>query len=577
MSNLGTIPPEDAGAGTSHFLKALRGRFWIPLLCAALVGGGAYAYASRQHRHYQATALLQVNDASIEQEIVGITNSNLSFENVVAELPPQVHQLSVARQAAPRVSVHPPMSAHRVLAATEVTVDQQTGLIPVSATAATGPLAASIANAMANAYVEMRQTSELRQIHRARLKLQALAEARARGNLRRPAAASDLSSLTDRIQQLQLTEQIRPQSVSVARSATPPSSRSGMSPVVIAALGAMVGGVGGFGLAALLAQADERLRSARELERALRTMVLAVIPRSRALARRRELDELADTDREAFRVLLARVRHGQAASACRSVVLTATKRREGTSTVAWYLAATAAASGTRTALLEVRPAAVAASGARAEEPAPAVAVALNGQEAGNGHDPGADGRLHTNDLSHPSESHLVSATAHHEPASATATVGETAKLVGTPSRPIGSDVPRSVGPEPRDGKHAGSATAISEALLDPPVAVQVADGRQLDTIRARGDQLARLLAHPQDAAELLAGLGYDVLVIDAPPLATSADAVPFACAADSVVVVTRKGVVDATAAELLREALDDLGVNVAGTVAIGFRHGENYG
>ena len=134
-----------------------------------------------------------------------------------------------------------------------------------------------------------------------------------------------------------------------------------------------------------------------------------------------------------------------------------------------------------------------------------MAVALNGQEAGNGPDPGADGRLHANDLGHPSESHLVIATAHHEPASATATVGETAKVVGTPSRPIGSDVPGWVGPEPRDGKHAGSATAISEALLDPPVAVQVADGRQLDTIRARGDQLARLLAHPQDAAELLAG------------------------------------------------------------------------
>ena len=196
------------------------------------------------------------------------------IQNVLAEIPPQVHQRGIARRAARSLGSDPSLTPDQLLAATSVSVDQQSGLIRVTATASDPDAAARIANALAREYVDLRQARDLARIHGARVELQRIAEARAQSGSGDPTAASDLSSLTDRIEQLRLTEQLRPESVALTRPATPPSSRSGVAPWLIGAAGALLGFLIGIGILALRAQADQRIYSLRDLERALGAPVL---------------------------------------------------------------------------------------------------------------------------------------------------------------------------------------------------------------------------------------------------------------------------------------------------------------
>ncbi len=490
---------ERSPGGGRDFLAVLRQLWWIPLACAAVLGAATFALASLGGRDYEAEALLQVNNANLPQEIVGVgSDSPKPIQNVLAEIPPQVHQRGIARRAARSLGSDPSLTPDQLLAATSVSVDQQSGLIRVTATASDPDAAARIANALAREYVDLRQARDLARIHGARVELQRIAEARAQSGSGDPTAASDLSSLTDRIEQLRLTEQLRPESVALTRPATPPSSRSGVAPWLIGGAGALLGLLIGIGILALRAQADQRIYSLRDLERALGAPVLTRIPLTRALEKRSPLSQLSPREGEPFRLLLALLRHGADSEGARSVALTSASVNEGKSTTAWYLAATAAAGGARTLLLET------------DEARPS-GIGSNGE--------GTRGGLR--------------------------------------------------------GLLAG------DNLAEVVTPVDVDDGHQLDVVAPGtqngagqvpgADEVARTLERLRDA--------YDLIVVETPPLPLAANAVPFVRAADGVVAVCRKGVVDRGNAMVLLDAIEALRAPRApliGVAAVGFGRGGRY-
>ena len=202
----------------------LRRLWWIPLGCAVVLGAIAFAATSLSGKTYEATALLQVNNANLPEEIIGIGSDATAkpIQNVLAEIPPQVHQHNVAERAARSLAGNPSLTADQLLADTSASVDQQSGLVNVTGSSSNPDDAARIANALARSYVDARQATDLARIHAARLELQRIAKARAQSGSRDPTAASDLSALSNRIEQLRLTEQLRPASVALTRPATPP-------------------------------------------------------------------------------------------------------------------------------------------------------------------------------------------------------------------------------------------------------------------------------------------------------------------------------------------------------------------
>jgi capsular polysaccharide biosynthesis protein len=343
--------PHSPDPESSDFLGALLRRIWIPILCAAVAGIGAWTFANRP-RDYTATALLQVANPDIDREIVGLSQNNKPIENILGEMVPQIDQYRTAQRAVERLQLAPFANPGQVLGATSVEVQRETGLIAVNAKSRRPSEAAKIANAFAQGFLDRQLAADTVKIHRARVNLERVARARAKRGRRNPLALNDLDSLTDRVEQLRLTEEIRPQSVKLARAAGAPSEPSGLPPLLLLGAGTALGLLLGIALIAIREQTDKRIRTVRGLERALGAPVLARLPRSRALRRRARVSELSDAEAEPFRLLLTRLQLGGNGEPVRAIIVTSPGPDERARSASWYLAAIAAASGVRTLLVE---------------------------------------------------------------------------------------------------------------------------------------------------------------------------------------------------------------------------------
>jgi len=117
-------------------------------------------------------------------------------------------------------------------------------------------------------------------------------------------------------------------------------------------LGLVAGLLLGIGLALLLHRLDRRLRDGSDAESIFRRPVLGVIPESRALQKMGKMLDLCEPEGEAFRAIRTNLRYFAIDQGARSLLITSHAPSEGKSTAARFLAATAAASGTRVVLLE---------------------------------------------------------------------------------------------------------------------------------------------------------------------------------------------------------------------------------
>lgn len=108
----------------------------------------------------------------------------------------------------------------------------------------------------------------------------------------------------------------------------------------------------GVGLALLLAGLDRRVARSAELEEALGVPLLGRIPESPALALGDGLRELPAPEAEAFQLIRTSLRYLEGDRELKSVLLTSVAPRDGKSTVAFGIAAAAAAVGGRALVIE---------------------------------------------------------------------------------------------------------------------------------------------------------------------------------------------------------------------------------
>jgi polysaccharide biosynthesis transport protein len=298
---------------------------------------------------------------------------------------------------------------------------------------------------------------------------------------------------------------------------------SALSLAPASAPAALAGAIAGLLVAIVLDAASRRRRApAAETERPLHAPVLGRLPDSARLAIARELDALAPAESEACRRLLMNLRYRDGERDTVTVAVTAAARGDGTSTIAWVLAATAARAGIRTLLVEAD-----LEGDLADHVPPPRRTTLNEllSELQGGEPQVPEDRA--GDLDPLGLTDVLAGESPFDVAAAAANVGANPCF---PHRQARVDV-----------LYAGTRRSCPELLS--------------------GSRLADLLA---DAEER-----YEMIVVDAPPVAHAAHAVPVVASAGAVLIVTRPGHTPAAEVVRLSEQLALVGVHVTGTVVNG--------
>jgi capsular exopolysaccharide synthesis family protein len=243
------------------------------------------------------------------------------------------------------------LSSDDVAARITASQEGQSDAVEVTAKDTDPRRAAKLANTYAEEFVAARRSTQQSSVRAAR---QRIADAIAG---LAPDNTEQARQLRRRDQDLAALQAVVAGDVKVLDPAEVPRSPASPNKTRAAQLGAFAGLLLGIGAALWLQRVDRRLRRPSEVEAALGVPLLAMIPRSQALARE-PAGGLFDpargshVDIEPFRALRAKLRHMDSGRPLRSILVTSAARGDGKSTVSLGLAAAAAAAGDRVLLIE---------------------------------------------------------------------------------------------------------------------------------------------------------------------------------------------------------------------------------
>ncbi|MDQ3849209.1 MAG: Wzz/FepE/Etk N-terminal domain-containing protein [Actinomycetota bacterium] len=307
------------------YLRAVRQRWRLVVLIVALCTGVALMVSLSSEKQYDATAQLLLRG---EEPINSLLNPNgtaasqdperdLNTDVQLIEVGPTAHlvqrQLGLTR------------STDRLLDQIEAETSSDSDIVKLRARDHDPVLAARIANAFAEAYVQVR-------INSARARYRQAADLAQRQVL----ALSPADRRTDqgtelraRQRELQIAAALQTGGVELVRRASVPTHPSRPRPKLSAALGIVLGLLLGLGVALALNLIDRRFKDEQEMEDFFGLPILASIPRPgrRATA----LDDPAQ--REAYGLLAANLRLAAAGRGSSVVMITSPSPGEGKTSV----------------------------------------------------------------------------------------------------------------------------------------------------------------------------------------------------------------------------------------------------
>jgi receptor protein-tyrosine kinase len=326
-----------------QLLRTAQRRKWVILQALIVVPVLALLFSLSQEKEYTASATLlfrqppagvQETETVIDPTREAATNGTLVGLPVVADRAAESLEDASGGQVLGSVSVEPSAEA-----------DTAT----ISATTTSPELSAEMANAYGRAYILFRRQADRSQVQDAidvaEASLEQLSPSEQEG---KPGAA-----LSEQLDQLKLTQALQTGGAELVQPAGVPSSPSSPKTSRNVVLGLLIGALLGFGLALLLERIDRRVRTVQELERLYGVPILARIPRSQRLSKRRPEAIGAQTQEgEAFRVLRTNLRYFNVDGGMHSLLITSPEAGDGKSTVARTLAMTMAEMGDDVCLVE---------------------------------------------------------------------------------------------------------------------------------------------------------------------------------------------------------------------------------
>jgi len=328
----------------SSYLRILRRRAWVVILCALLVPLAAYAFSTRQTDLYSSQAEVYVNKQNLASAITGIEDSSLLADPArVAETQANLAQTpTVARRTLATLHVEN-LTPDQLLDETSVAPKGNSDLLTISVRNADPRLAVRLAGEYARQFVAFRAELDTASVRKAQEEVQRkLAELRRRGQ----GNSSLYRSLEEKDQELATLQTLSTERVSIVRDAD--------EAVHVAPRPVRDGGVG---LAFAIDAVDTRIRSAGGIGEQLRLPLLArVPPPPRRLAKASLLVTLAQpggAHAETYRMLRTNLQFTLLDSNARSLLVTSATPGEGKSTTAANLAVVLARGGKHVALVDL--------------------------------------------------------------------------------------------------------------------------------------------------------------------------------------------------------------------------------
>ncbi len=348
------MPQDSEGLNLERALDVLRRRApWI-VLCLVVVAGAAFGFSKRQTKKYTATASLVFESSQLGQQAAGLplissSNNQQSEQQTNLKL---VQLGDMAAKTAARLGHG--LTKELVKEDVSASLQGESNIIEVSATATSPILAASIADIYSNIFVTEQQNAN----HAYYASALALVDKQlaSLSSAERVSAAG--LALEGRAQSLGVLAELRSGTVSVAQAAAIPTSPSSPKTSRNTLLGAVLGLFLGLGLAFLLERFDRRLREPNDLEKVYGLPLLGVIPDSKALSRSaRDGGEaqpmLPSGESESFHLIRAHLRYFNVDRELRTIMIASATPGDGKTTIARYLTAAAARMGSRVLLVEV--------------------------------------------------------------------------------------------------------------------------------------------------------------------------------------------------------------------------------
>jgi polysaccharide biosynthesis transport protein len=324
-------------------LRIMRRRKFVVLQALVLVPALALLFSLTQEKQYTATATLlfrQAPSGPEEGETVIDPTREAATNGQLVGLP------VVADKAAELLDGVP---AAEVLESVEVEASAEADTAKIAATTSDPELSAAMANAYGQAYISFRRGADRSQVQDAidvaEAGLQQLSPADQEGK--------EGAALSEQLDRLKLTQALQTGGAELVQPATAPSDPSSPKTLRNVLLGVILGLLVGLGLAALLERVDRRVRGIDELEELYGVPILARIPNSQRLSKRRaEAIGPQTQEGEAFRVLRTNLRYFNVDGGLRSILVTSPEAGDGKSTVARTLAMTMAEMGDEVVLVE---------------------------------------------------------------------------------------------------------------------------------------------------------------------------------------------------------------------------------
>jgi Mrp family chromosome partitioning ATPase/capsular polysaccharide biosynthesis protein len=359
------------------YVEVLRRRKWVVLLPLVLVPVAAVLLSLRQPAVYEASAQVLISRENLATQIEGLTDPTTLDPDRTAKTQAQLARVpEVARGALKAAKLD--RSPSDLLGASSVTSTPETDLLIFRVRDATPDVAALLANAYARQFTIYRREIDSDVLADARARVRSVLEALdARGD--RDSAAHD--TLLEKDRQLLSMEALQTGRAVVVRAAAG-ATQIQPQPQRAASIGLVLALVLALALAFLYEALDSRVRSAQDVAARLRLPLLGRIPRpprsgaARRLrspaARRRDaikdeflLGQLRESkqlvmlsapyskDAEAFRMLRSNVEFSALDRGSRVLMVTSAQAGEGKSTTIANLAIAFAQAGRRTILVDL--------------------------------------------------------------------------------------------------------------------------------------------------------------------------------------------------------------------------------
>jgi polysaccharide biosynthesis transport protein len=319
---------------------------WI-VVCMLLAGFAAFAISKSQEKKYTASAAVIFNESQLTQEIAGLPTTAANTLLQHASNLELVHLGSTAAKTAAKIGHG--LTERDVEEAVSISGSTESSIVGISATDASAPLAAVIANTYARQFVDDQGSANAEYFQSALKLVQRQIAALSPGE-RNGTAGVDLFA---RAHSLALLAKLQPRTVEIVQRASLPAEPSSPTTAKNTVIGLVLGLFLGFGFALLLERTDSRIRDPHELALIYDAQLLGTVPRSARVA-----EYSADgpgqlsMDAEAFQVIRAQLGSCNREQKPDSILVSSASAGEGKSTIAFHLAGAAAQAGSRILLIE---------------------------------------------------------------------------------------------------------------------------------------------------------------------------------------------------------------------------------